>query len=149
MKFTTILDEGRMELSARPPRKGKKGRKPRSEAEKLLDAFVSFKDEILRFAKRREVPFSNNQAYADIGIVQPNATSAWQKCGRKSQAPIETPITPKPAAEFQAACSRCHYQGCSSLAALQNVLNGNTMAIFGQSKSNLINPSFQQFAFPY
>ena len=105
-KYTKILDDGKTELSARTPRKGKRSRIPKSEAEKLHEAFVNYKDEILRFTERSEVPFSNNRAY--IGIVEPNATSARPRCGKKSQAPIETPILPTPTAESQATCSRCH-----------------------------------------
>ena len=107
-KYTKILDDGKTELPPRPPRTGKRGRIPKSEAEKLHEAFVKFKNEILRFAERSEVPFSNNRAYADIGIVELNMTSAWPRCGKKSQAPIETSSTPTPTAESQATCSRCH-----------------------------------------
>lgn len=42
---------------------------PKSEAEKVHEAFVNYKNEILCFAKRSEVPFSNNLDYADIGIA--------------------------------------------------------------------------------
>ncbi len=64
-KYTKILDEGRTELPECPPRKGKRGRIPKSEAEKLHEAFVKYKNDTLRFAKLSEVPFSNNRAYAD------------------------------------------------------------------------------------
>ena len=67
-KYTKILDEGRTELPECPPRKGKRGRIPKCEAEKLHEAFVKYKNDTLRFAKLSEVPFSNNRAYADNAL---------------------------------------------------------------------------------
>ena len=64
-KYATNLDYGKTELPERPSRTGKRGRIPKSETEKLLDAFVRYKDEILRYEERRDVPFTNNRAYAD------------------------------------------------------------------------------------
>ncbi len=64
-KYTKILDIGKTELPPRPPCKGKRDRIPKSEGEKVHEAFVNYKNEILCFAKRSDVPFSNNLDYAD------------------------------------------------------------------------------------
>ena len=129
-KYTTILEKGKAELPERPPRKNKRGRIPKNEVKKLLDAFVSCKDEIRRFAKRLEALFSNNQTEREIRMV---------KVRQKN------PGTYRNAEYAQAYCriSSCLQsmspQGCSSISAIQKVLNGNATAMFGQSKLNHIN----------
>ncbi len=62
VRYRTILAEVRRELPERLPLRGKKGRISKSEVEKLLDAFETYESEILRFAGRSEVPFSNSRA---------------------------------------------------------------------------------------
>ncbi len=68
--YSAILCAGRSELPPRPERKGTKGRLPKSETEKLLDAFVQYKPQILRFAGRTDVPFTNNKAEQDIRMAK-------------------------------------------------------------------------------
>ena len=60
----------RAELPPRPPRKSSRGQAPKSEAEKLHRAFVDYKNEILRFARQPEVPFTNNRSERDLRMAK-------------------------------------------------------------------------------
>lgn len=70
-RYRTILTKGRRELPEPPPRiKGKRGRIAKSDAENLHEAFRRHEDEILRFARRPEVPFTNNRSERDIRMAK-------------------------------------------------------------------------------
>ncbi len=105
-RYRAILNERKKELPERPPRKGKKSPIPKPEAEKLLLAFVDYKDQILRFAKRREVPFTNNRSERDLRMV---------KVKQKNPEYFETSLTLKLTAAFPAACSRCPAKAATRL----------------------------------
>jgi transposase len=49
---------------------GKKGIPGQSKAKNLLDRFIKFEEEILRFASDLNVPFENNQAERDLRMVR-------------------------------------------------------------------------------
>ena len=124
-RYCAILKEGRKELPAPPPRQGKKGCLPRSEAEKLIDAFVEYKNEILRFAMCRQVPFTNSRSERDIQMAKVrqkisgtfrNVTHAHAYCRISSYLQSIT----------------C--QGYNSLAAIQIALNGNAVDVLDHSK---------------
>ena len=68
--YDAILEQGRAELPPRPPRKSSRGQAPKSEAEKLHRAFVDYKNEILRFARQPEVPFTNNRSERDLRMAK-------------------------------------------------------------------------------
>lgn len=50
--------------------KGKKGRPRQSKAKNLLDRFIKYEEEILRFATDLKVSFENNQAERDLRMVR-------------------------------------------------------------------------------
>ena len=49
--------------------KGKRGRSRQGKAKNLLDRFIEYKEEILRFATNLRVPFDNNPAERDLRMV--------------------------------------------------------------------------------
>ena len=72
-RYDRIIMKGIMENP--PPlmpesRKGKRGRPKQSKAKNLLDRFIKFKEEILRFITDLKVPFENNQAERDLRMVR-------------------------------------------------------------------------------
>ena len=123
-KYTKILDDGKTELPPRPPRTGKRGRIPKSEAEKLHEAFVKYKNEILRFAERSEVPFSNNRAERDIRMA---------KVRQKISGTFRNVKHAHAYCRISSYLQSMSLQGYSSLVAMQIALNGNAMAMFDQS----------------
>ena len=70
-RYRTILTKGQQELPKPPPRiKGKRGRVAKSDAENLHEAFVRHETEILWFARRPAVPFTNNRNERDIRMAK-------------------------------------------------------------------------------
>jgi transposase len=72
-KYNRIITKG---IKENPPpiisesRKGKRGRPRQSKAKNLLDRFIEYKEEILRFTIDLKVPFENNQAERDLRMVR-------------------------------------------------------------------------------
>jgi len=50
--------------------KGKRRRPRQNKAKNLLDRFIKFEEEILRFATDLKVPFENNQAERDLRMIR-------------------------------------------------------------------------------
>ena len=98
---------------------------PNPKRKKLLDAFVEYKNEILRFAKCRQVPFTNNRSVRDIRMAKVrqqisgtfrNVTHAHAYCRISSY------------------LQSMSCQGYNSLAAIQIALNGNAVDMLDHSK---------------
>lgn len=72
-RYETIIKIG---LEENPPplilqeQPKKRGRKKQSTAKNLLDRFINYKDDILRFMHDFEVPFENNQAERDVRMMK-------------------------------------------------------------------------------
>ena len=66
-RYRTILTKGKRELPEPPPRPpGKRGRIAKSDAENLHEALSRYEDEVLRFTREAEVPFTNNVAERSV-----------------------------------------------------------------------------------
>jgi hypothetical protein len=66
-RYRTILTRGLGELPPRPERpSGRRGRLAQSDAQNLWDRMKAHETAILLFAKRAEVPFTNNRAERDL-----------------------------------------------------------------------------------
>ena len=72
-KYRRIVMKG---IEENPPpkrlkcQKGKRGRPRQSKAKNLLDRFIKYEEEILRFATDLRVPFDNNQAERDLRMIR-------------------------------------------------------------------------------
>ena len=136
VRYRAILTEGRRELPERPPRKGQKGRIPKSEAEKLLDASKIYKPEILCFACHSEGPLSNSRAERDF---------------RKAKVKLKVSGTFPNLNHAQDYCRISSYmrlmscQGNSSFAAVQFALKGDAVQMLDHSKLNILNQHHQKF----
>ena len=62
------------EIECPPPdekdRKGKRGRLKRSKSRNLLERFIKFEEDVLRFMDNEIVPFTNNQGERDIRMTK-------------------------------------------------------------------------------
>jgi len=71
-RYRELLEEA--ELECPPPdeskRNGKRGRLKRSKARNLLERFIKYEDDVLRFMEDADVPFTNNQGESDIRMTK-------------------------------------------------------------------------------
>ena len=71
-RYRKLLEEA--ELECPPPdeskRNGKRGRLKRSKARNLLERFINYEDDVLRFMDDIDVPFTNNQGENDIRMTK-------------------------------------------------------------------------------
>jgi transposase len=66
-----ILTRGREQQPPPQPKpEGQRGRRKKSTSENLLERMERYRDYILAFLKKEEVPFTNNQAERDIRMVK-------------------------------------------------------------------------------
>jgi transposase len=56
--------------SLNPEMKGTRGASPKTKSRNLLDRFIEYKEQILRFLTDLKVPFENNQAERDIRMMK-------------------------------------------------------------------------------
>ena len=70
-RYRNILTRGNKELPEIPAKpNGKRGRIAKSDAHNLWDRFKNYEDEILLFAKRSNVSFTNNRAERDLRMAK-------------------------------------------------------------------------------
>ncbi len=71
-RFNAIIMKGIEENppSLNPEKQGKRGRNPKTKARNLLERFIEYKEQILRFLTDFRVPFENNQAERDIRMMK-------------------------------------------------------------------------------
>lgn len=70
MKYENILEEANIECPEPIPIKGKRGRPKKTKARNLLERFINYKEDVLRFINNKLVPFTNNQAENDLRMVK-------------------------------------------------------------------------------
>jgi transposase len=81
-RYRTILTRGLAELPARPQRpSGRRGRLAQTDAQNLWDRFKAHETAILLFARRAEVPFTNNRAERDLrmGKVKQKVSGCFRR----------------------------------------------------------------------
>jgi len=81
-RYRTILTRGIAELPARPQRpSGRRGRLAQSDAQNLWDRLKAHETAILLFARRAEVPFTNNRAERDLrmGKVKQKVSGCFRR----------------------------------------------------------------------
>jgi len=72
-EYEKILDDGELECplpEKEEEQKKKRGRVARSKSRNLLERFLDFEEEILRFMRDKKVPFTNNMAERDIRMTK-------------------------------------------------------------------------------
>lgn len=124
-RYRAILADGAKELPERPARTGKRGKIPKSEAEKLLDALVRHEEAVLCFARRREVPFTNNAAERSIRM---------SKVKQKVSGSFRNAVHADAYCRISSYLQSMSCQGFGSLAAIQIALNGKAVQMLGQSE---------------
>jgi transposase len=70
-RYRNILTRGESELPTIPPKPhGKRGAMAKSDAHNLLARLIKYETAVLLFAKRSEVPFTNNRAERDLRMAK-------------------------------------------------------------------------------
>lgn len=69
-KYRSILQQGQKECPTAPKITGKRGRTKQSFSRNLLERFINFEDDTLRFMTSKDVPFTNNQAERDLRMTK-------------------------------------------------------------------------------
>ena len=71
LKYAEVIKNANIEC---PPvvreEKGKRGRIKQSKSRNLLERFINYEDDILRFMEKKIIPFTNNQAENDIRMTK-------------------------------------------------------------------------------
>lgn len=116
-RYRTILTQAKRELPPPPKRvSGRRGRIAKSDAQNLHEALAEREDEVLRFARDPDVPFTNNRAERDIRMAK--VRQKVSGCFRTLR-------------HAQAHCRISSYlqsmalQGWNPLTAIEIALNGN------------------------
>lgn len=107
------------EIECPPPdekdRQGKRGRLKRSKARNLLERFINFEEDVLRFMDNEIVPFTNNQGERDIRMT---------KVHQKISGCFRSMKGAKMFCRIRGYLSTCRKQGVSSSYAMELLFNG-------------------------
>jgi len=126
-QYRKILEAGEQESP--PPdeslrKKGQRGRLKRSKSRALLERLRKYEDDVLRFLKAPEIPFTNNQGENDIRM-----TKVHQKisgCFRSHQGAEQFCL-------IRSYLSSCRKQSVSASEALTMLFRGQLPGIFNQA----------------
>jgi transposase len=70
-KYMEIIEKGREQQPQAPPKQeGQKGRQAKSKSENLINRLERYRESVLAFLRKEEVPFTNNQAEQAIRMVK-------------------------------------------------------------------------------
>jgi len=69
-KYRTILETAKIECPDPPKIVGKRGRTKKSKSRNLLERFISYEDDVLRFMNNELVPFTNNLGENDLRMTK-------------------------------------------------------------------------------
>ena len=116
-RYRTILTQAKRELPPPPKRvSGRRGRIARSDAQNLHEALASHEDEVLRFARDPDVPFTNNRAERDIRMA---------KVRQKVSGCFRSLRHAKAHCRISSYLQSMALQGWNPLTAIEIALNGN------------------------
>ena len=69
--YRHLLDKAQIECPLPdPPKEKKRGRVKKSKSRNLLERLITFEDDVLRFMRNTEVPFTNNQGENDLRMTK-------------------------------------------------------------------------------
>ena len=69
-KYRYILKKAEIECPAPPKIEGKRGRTKKSKSRNLLERFINYEDDVLRFMENKDVPFTNNLGENDLRMTK-------------------------------------------------------------------------------
>ena len=69
-KYRTIIEKGKIECPEPTKIAGKRGRTKKSKARNLLERFINYENDVLRFMENDQVPFTNNLGENDLRMTK-------------------------------------------------------------------------------
>jgi len=69
-KYRDILKKAEIECPVPPKIEGKRGRVKKSKARNLIERFINYEDDVLRFMENKNVPFTNNLGENDLRMTK-------------------------------------------------------------------------------
>jgi len=69
-KYRDILKKAEIECPDPPKIEGKRGRTKKSKSRNLLERFINYEDDVLRFMENKDVPFTNNLGENDLRMTK-------------------------------------------------------------------------------
>ena len=69
-RYRDILEKAEIECPAPPKIEGKRGRTKKSKSRNLLERFINYENDVLRFMENKDVPFTNNLGENDLRMTK-------------------------------------------------------------------------------